>query len=473
MVITPSSVDRGACIELFSQYPSEKEFLYVPMSFLQPVGGPNDAYLVQSSQGFVCAYPVRINSNLKSETVEQLVSKKKDSHIASFSAAIDDIRHDIQAEATARNAAARLLRDRTRHQKDTGLGGVEGQGDWSVADVLGCIMKQCYAALERHRALPPAEFVDEGMFRLLVTDLLNTKQFAKEKLRLWLQDENQLVVFWCSYTLRDAHRLWLGLVRGRMQAAQSCRLGDAASAALLLLQVKGRVRSCVADCNLDGEPLFVEAGGDGWDEEDVILFASFILYWSANPPPQVLALAQAGCDLRAVNCMGHSGLSQAAAYGNTATLSAMLEVGADVAQYSPGKGMGALFRASYNGHVACVRALIHHKADMNAALADGTTCCYVAAEKGHTELLRFLIQSGVAVDKPDNNSVTPLWRAAERGVTECVEILINARADAEALDKDAKSALRAAACNGHHRIVELLQAAGANTGLGTEGGRSV
>jgi hypothetical protein len=29
MVITPSSVDRGACIEEFSQYPKEKEFLYV------------------------------------------------------------------------------------------------------------------------------------------------------------------------------------------------------------------------------------------------------------------------------------------------------------------------------------------------------------------------------------------------------------------------------------------------------------
>jgi ankyrin repeat protein len=333
-------------------------------------------------------------------------------------------------------------------------------------------MKQCYAALERHKTLPPAEFVDEGMFRLLVTDLLNTKQFAKEKLRLWLHDDNQLVVFWSSYTLRDAHRLWLGLVRRRIKAAQSSRLDDAASAALLLLQVKGRVRSCVTDCNLDGEPLFVEAGGDGWDEEDVTLFSSSILHLRADLPPQVLALAQAGCDLRAVNCMGHSGLSQAAAYGNTATLCAMLQVGADVAQYSPGKGMGALFRASYNGHVACVRALVQHKADMDAALADGTTCCYVAAEKGHSELLRFLIQSGAAVDKPDNNSVTPLWRAAERGVAECVEILINARANAEALDKDAKSALRAAACNGHDRIVDLLQAAGAIIGLDDEVGHS-
>ncbi len=268
MVITPSSVDRGACIEQFSQYPLEKEFLYVPMSFLQPFGLPSDSYLLACAAGFVAAYPVRINSNLKTDTVEQLVSKKKDSHVASFAAALDEVWHDLQAEASRCNAESRLCRDRTRNQKDTGLGGVEGAGCWSVADVLGCIMKQCTAALQRHKTLSPDTFVDEAMFRLLVTDLLNTKQFAKEKLRLWLHDNNQLVVFWSGYTLRDAHRLWLNHARKQVRAAQTDGL-NAASAALLLLQVKGRVRTCVADRSIDGETAFVEAGGDGWDAEDV------------------------------------------------------------------------------------------------------------------------------------------------------------------------------------------------------------
>jgi hypothetical protein len=269
MVITPSSVDRGACIEQFSQYPSEREFLYVPMSFLQPLGGPDDNHLIATSHGFVSAYAVRINSNLKTDTVEQLVSKKKDMHVAAFSAAIDEIWHEIQTEAIECNADDRLLRDRTRHQKDMGFGGVDVDFSWSVAEVLSCIMKQCNSVLQRHKALPPADFIDDNMFRSLVTDLLNTKQFAKEKLRLWLHDDNQLVVFWSGYTLRDAHRLWLGRVRKRLSSAGEHPSSAAAAAAMLLLQVKGRVRSHITDCNTDGESAFVEAGGDGWNEEDV------------------------------------------------------------------------------------------------------------------------------------------------------------------------------------------------------------
>lgn len=184
---------------------------------------------------------------------------------------------------------------------------------------------------------------------------------------------------------------------------------------------------------------------------------------------QVLALAQAGCDFRATNGMGHSGLSQAAAYGNTATLRAMLHVGADVAQYTAGKRMGALFRACYNGHVSCARALIEHKADVNVALADGTGCCYVAAEKNHCDILQLLIQARAAFDNPDSNGVTPLWRAAERGCADAIRFLIDARANIDALSKDGQSALHASACNGHAQVIAELLAAGADAELKHKG----
>ena len=178
---------------------------------------------------------------------------------------------------------------------------------------------------------------------------------------------------------------------------------------------------------------------------------------------QVHALAQSGCDVRAVNAMGHSGLSQAAAYGNTVTLNAMLQVGADVLQYTPSKRMGALFRACYNGHASCARALIDHKADVDITLADGTSCCYVAAEKGHCDVLRLLIDAGAAFDVPDTSGVTPLWRAADRGCAESVRVLIQARANVDVLSNDGKSVLHASACNGHAEVVAELIAAGADT----------
>jgi hypothetical protein len=39
----------------------------------------------------------------------------------------------------------------------------------------------------------------------------------------------------------------------------------------------------------------------------------------------------------------------------------MLQAGADCAQYTPGKRMGPLFRACYNGHLHCVQALVEHR----------------------------------------------------------------------------------------------------------------
>ena len=36
MEIVTSSIDRGACIRDFSQYPAEVEYLWVPCSFLEP-----------------------------------------------------------------------------------------------------------------------------------------------------------------------------------------------------------------------------------------------------------------------------------------------------------------------------------------------------------------------------------------------------------------------------------------------------
>lgn len=184
---------------------------------------------------------------------------------------------------------------------------------------------------------------------------------------------------------------------------------------------------------------------------------------------QVFALSLAGCDIRAVNVMGHSGLSQAAAYGYSATLHAMLQVGADVSQYTPGKRMDALFRACYNGHVACVIALIDSKADVNIALADGTSCCYAAAEKGHCDVLNVLLRAGAAFDAPDSGGATPLWRAAERGCVKTVCILIAAGANVDAVNKSGKSALHAAACNGHCQVVTELLAAGADARICHEG----
>ena len=75
MEIHPNSVDRGADISEFSQYPGEKEFLIVPYSFVQ--GDGRQRTEITDGGGVLTVISARVNINLKTETLEQLLGKKK------------------------------------------------------------------------------------------------------------------------------------------------------------------------------------------------------------------------------------------------------------------------------------------------------------------------------------------------------------------------------------------------------------
>ena len=66
------AVDRGADISLYSQYPGEQEYLWLPRCFLEPVG-END-FLVEDF-GVVEVLTMRINANLKAVTIEEYVGR--------------------------------------------------------------------------------------------------------------------------------------------------------------------------------------------------------------------------------------------------------------------------------------------------------------------------------------------------------------------------------------------------------------
>ena len=72
-----TSVDHGASISLFSQYPGEEEVLFPPMSFLAPEGPTK---LEVTADGVVSVVGVRININLTASTLEEHVERKKRSH---------------------------------------------------------------------------------------------------------------------------------------------------------------------------------------------------------------------------------------------------------------------------------------------------------------------------------------------------------------------------------------------------------
>ena len=66
-------VDRGASVEWLSQYPSEREILFAPLTGLEVTGKKVD--------GQVLVVSVRLNVNMMSQTIEEVIAKMQRSHL--------------------------------------------------------------------------------------------------------------------------------------------------------------------------------------------------------------------------------------------------------------------------------------------------------------------------------------------------------------------------------------------------------
>ena len=109
--IDVTSVDRGASIAFFSQYPGEAEVLFNPMCFLAPDG---PARLEVTANGVVSVVEVRVNVNLKTGTLDDLVEQKKRGHLASFDFLISDLSNSLRRTAEEGKAEECLSRDNFR-----------------------------------------------------------------------------------------------------------------------------------------------------------------------------------------------------------------------------------------------------------------------------------------------------------------------------------------------------------------------
>ena len=67
-------IDRGANLSWLSQYPKEEEVLMPPLSNLEVVGSP---IIETSSSGPVLVIPLRVNVNIKSSTIEEVLKRRK------------------------------------------------------------------------------------------------------------------------------------------------------------------------------------------------------------------------------------------------------------------------------------------------------------------------------------------------------------------------------------------------------------
>jgi hypothetical protein len=393
--------------------------------------------------GLVTFVPVKVNLNLKTETVEELMEKKKRSHLVVALAMVEQLRYELGEWAVNAEAAARLQRDTSRNP----------DGTFSAATLADYVIEQCNYVVKRHDEVTVKEYVDATVFRALVSEMMETQAWAKEKQRLWMQDASQPICFLQGFSLRQCHRMWQSFQRKRMEVAcaVSC---DRKSASLELLKSRGLVglmqqglrrdsnadkEDVMAQVNADGEGVMIQAGGDGWTATDIF------------------AAAAAGADVDATDPCGGNCIMEAARYGYVESLVALIEVKGNV-NNRDSNGWTPICIAAQNGHSACISLLLSAKGDVNQCNNNGRSPVFIAAQNGNPDCISLLLTAKGDVNKCNNMGGSPIYIAAQYGHPACITRLLLAGADTHCI-LNGVSALDIARQKGHAECERLLEAA--------------
>ena len=429
MVIEVSSVDKGADISLFSQYPGEKEFLWVPCSFVQRAQQGGGRVEVADG-GLVTFVPVRVNLNLKTETVEELLEKKKSMHVTAFEFRVNELRQRLQDEAKAGNAGACLQRDKVSQ-------GQYWKKEHSVEGYVEAQVAKVEAVLKTHRACAAADYSDDVVYRNLAAESLEAASMAQSALRLWLRDETQNIYLIEDDSLLQLHRRFESFLRLRYTGAQAGE--ERRAAAVELCKARNLMSSGANEKDGNGEPLLVALAARGGSGEDVGL------------------LVAAGADVAEVDGVKKSAMHWAGQQGHAEVIGTLVRAGANCNQTTAG-GITPLWVSCLNGQLGSVTALLEAKADVNQARTDdGATPLYTACSKGHGSIVEALLGRGADVNQAKTDTgATPLYKACENHHTSCVQLLVRARADL-ALSCNGMTALALASSKGFSDIVAVIE----------------
>jgi uncharacterized protein len=109
-----------------------------------------------------------------------------------------------------------------------------------------------------------------------------------------------------------------------------------------------------------------------------------------------------------------------------------------------------------NGDRAAMRLLLERHADVNAAMADGTTALHWAVRSDDLATVELLIRAGANASVADRHGVTPLSLACLNGNAAMIRTLLEAGAPAESTDGQGETALITASRSGNLDAVKLL-----------------
>ena len=349
--IRVGAVDRGASIKDFSQYPQEKEFVFVPCSFLEQDGFPR---LEVTVAGVVMCIPVRVSANLKSATIDDYRKQQKKMHLSAFRYLIDEVEHALLEQKMMERVISRLAMDSTR-------------GSHTPDAIVKRIIKQCTTVLARHQGTSSVDFNNALKYRKLILEMVDVRMMAMSKVEEWLENtSSSYIKYRLDAELRTVHRRRLTFLTQQFSSETSGPRKE--KLALDLCKAKGLVIDSISEKNDLGESQLMAAAAEGRSASDLYL------------------LAAAKADVSASREDGVCAMWLAAQFGNLHCIDVLVELGASVNQASK-DDTTPLSIAAQMGNLQCVEKLLELGADILKKNRNDQSPIDQARMNSHTEVL--------------------------------------------------------------------------------------
>jgi WD40 repeat protein len=176
MVIETSSIDRGADISEFSQYPGEQEYLFLPCSFIQRARRGNGIRYEVVDGCLVGVVAVRINLNIKTQTVEELLHQKQKLHLVSAKAMLQEVSFELK----------NWIASKDEHDLIPYIG--------DSSNFYEGIMAECKRIVTVHEKKKPSKYSNDETYRRLITEVLDCKINAIEATK-WQETRMKLLSY--------------------------------------------------------------------------------------------------------------------------------------------------------------------------------------------------------------------------------------------------------------------------------------
>ncbi len=148
---------------------------------------------------------VRVNLNLKTETIEDLIIKKKSMHLSEFRFRTEGTKRRLQELADHKGAGeARSAMDTSQRMSLNRRMGLN-----PVPHFIKAIVKQIEDVMKIHEQYDSKHYQDELRHNRLVTQMLDVQVWAIEKMMLWLADHSLFILEFQDSRLEICHHRWI------------------------------------------------------------------------------------------------------------------------------------------------------------------------------------------------------------------------------------------------------------------------